>query len=448
MARFGADSSVIRLSLYCIQMLLDLVGISVSFLAANIIRNGVDLHGYDLKFLILMLPIFGIVAAYARVYSHDAMQSYRLSFERVYGSLFSALAIVLVSVFFSKSADDYSRQIFFTGSILSAICLMLVRLPTIWLVRNALQRRFMRKLFIVDDVEHRPMDGYDVVTAQSFGIKLDLHDPVALHTFSSIVRGYDNILVDCVIERREIWSIYLQAVGCVGSLLIPELHSVVADQHKTDPRAASINVSLGPMNLRNRILKRCLDLAVAAPLCLFLMPLFLVAAIAIKLDSAGPVLFKQVRMGRGNRLFYVYKFRSMRNDLTDNSGSRSASRDDDRITRVGRLIRATSIDELPQLFNVIEGDMSLVGPRPHALGSKAGTDLFWQIDTRYWLRHSIKPGITGLAQIRGFRGATDNRIDLVDRLRSDLEYVRSWSIFRDIMILVGTLRVVVHKNAY
>lgn len=442
------DSSVVRLALYAIQMILDLSVIAGSFFIANVIRNGSSIEWVDMKLMFVMLPVFGIVSLYGRVYAHDSMQSYRLSIGRAYTALFFALAILLVTVFIGKSTDTFSRLIFFVGSALAVISLLIVRVPTIWLVRNALSHRFMRKLLIVDGVEERRLDGYDVISARALDIKLDLHDPVALHTFSMLVRGYDRILVDCTIVQREPWSLYLQAIGCIGSLLIPELQSVVSDKDRDDVEAFSICVSMGPLDLRSRILKRLLDLAIAMPLCIVLLPLLLITALAVKLDSAGPVFFKQVRMGRGNRLFYVYKFRSMHNNLSDSEGARSASRDDDRITRVGRVIRATSIDELPQLLNVIEGDMSVVGPRPHALGSKAGNDLFWQVDTRYWLRHSIKPGITGLAQIRGFRGATGQRRDLVDRLHADLEYVRNWSILRDIAILLGTLRVVVHKNAY
>src|SRR3546814_2543983 len=122
-------------------------------------------------------------------------------------------------------------------------------------------------------------------------------------------------------------------------------------------------------------------------------------------------------MGRGNRIFRILKFRSMRVEATDANGARSASRDDDRITRVGKFIRATSIDELPQLINVLSGEMSLVGPRPHALGSTAGNELFWRVDRQYWHRHALKPGITGLAQIRGFRGATHPKHAIVNRDR-------------------------------
>jgi polysaccharide biosynthesis protein PslA len=138
----------------------------------------------------------------------------------------------------------------------------------------------------------------------------------------------------------------------------------------------------------------------------------------------------------------------MRAERADAAGNQSTRRDDDRITRVGRFIRATSIDELPQLFNVLRGEMSLVGPRPHALGSTAGDQLFWEVDQRYWHRHASKPGLTGLAQIRGYRGATPMRDDLTNRLAADLEYINGWTIWRDISILITTLKVIVHRNAY
>jgi lipopolysaccharide/colanic/teichoic acid biosynthesis glycosyltransferase len=174
----------------------------------------------------------------------------------------------------------------------------------------------------------------------------------------------------------------------------------------------------------------------------------LTVALLIKLESRGPVLFRQIRVGQGNRQFSIYKFRSMRVEALDQDGRRSARRDDDRVTRVGRFIRRTSIDELPQIFNVLKGDMSIVGPRPHALGSLAGDTPFWEVTSHYWVRHALKPGITGLAQVRGLRGATDTPEHLTDRVRADLEYLSNWSLADDILIVLRTLRVIVHKNAY
>src|SRR3546814_2522797 len=131
-------------------------------------------------------------------------------------------------------------------------------------------------------------------------------------------------------------------------------------------------------------MKRTLELAITVPVLVVLSPLMLAVAIAIKLESRGSVFFRQERLGRGNRLFLVYKFRSMRVEHCDENGDRSTARDDDRITRVGQFIRLTSIDELPQLCNVLLGEMSLVCPRPHALVSRAGDTLFWVGDMRYW----------------------------------------------------------------
>ena len=157
-------------------------------------------------------------------------------------------------------------------------------------------------------------------------------------------------------------------------------------------------------------------------------------------------------------MFLCLKFRSMVNMAAEHEfaelqietygGFAIKSKADPRITAVGRFIRRWSIDELPQLFNVIMGEMSIVGPRPHALGSQAGAKLFWEVDDRYWERHALKPGLTGLAQIRGFRGATDREADLTDRLRADLEYLDGWSLARDIQIVFSTLGVLVHDQAY
>src|SRR5262249_35079877 len=155
----------------------------------------------------------------------------------------------------------------------------------------------------------------------------------------------------------------------------------------------------------------------------------------------------QDRVGRQNGRYRCYKLRTMRVEESDPDGYRSASRDDDRITPLGHFLRRTSLDELPQLWNVFKGEMSIVGPRPHALGSTAEGTLFWRAVDGYWSRHAMKPGLTGLAQVRGFRGATNSFADIERRVAADLEYVNSWSIWLDIKILLRTPLVVVHRNA-
>ncbi|KEQ52443.1 Exopolysaccharide biosynthesis polyprenyl glycosylphosphotransferase [Sphingobium chlorophenolicum] len=436
------------MTVYAAQLMIDVFILVFSFLTSSLARIGHLSNGRNIDWITVLVPAFIVVAFYGRLYTLDSLQSYKLSARRACGALAWAVAITLLAFFFSKDTDPVSRFIFSSGCLLSLTLLLLVRIPIDIFVNRAIPEMFLKKLLVVDNVPARATAGYDVVDMRELGLKLDIHDPVALHTFSSIVSDYDRILVDCRVEDREHWSLYLQAIGCIGYLLIPELRPVISDHARLAFDAAAIRVSTGPLDLRSRAIKRSFDIAAAVAILFLVAPLLILVAIAIKCDSPGPILFKQIRIGRSNRMFHVFKFRSMRHELADASGATSASRDDRRITRVGRFIRASSIDELPQIFNVLRGDMSLVGPRPHALGSRAGDDLFWHVDARYWLRHSAKPGITGLAQIRGYRGATDTRNDLIERLRYDLEYVRNWSIMSDLRILLATFGVVVHRNAY
>jgi lipopolysaccharide/colanic/teichoic acid biosynthesis glycosyltransferase len=258
----------------------------------------------------------------------------------------------------------------------------------------------------------------------------------------------DRVVVACVPERRAIWASALKGANIRGEVLAPELTDLGALGIDRCGDCATMVVSAGALGLRNRLLKRAMDLTLAVAALILLAPLLLLVAAAIRIDSPGPIFFVQQRLGRGNRLFGVYKFRSMRADQCDAEGNQSTQRDDRRITRVGRFIRASSIDELPQLLNILFGQMSFVGPRPHALGSTAGDRLFWELDERYWHRHATKPGITGLAQVRGLRGATHVPADLTNRLQSDLEYLSGWTIWRDVAILIRTIRVLAHNNAY
>jgi polysaccharide biosynthesis protein PslA len=211
---------------------------------------------------------------------------------------------------------------------------------------------------------------------------------------------------------------------------------------------STLIVSRGPLTLTERSLKRFFDVALTLAFLPIWLPLVALAALAVKLESAGPAFFVQERVGQNNRRYSCYKLRTMRHDMEDCDGHVSAARGDERLTRVGRVLRKLSLDELPQLVNVLAGDMSLVGPRPHALGSTAEGSLFWEVLPGYWTRHAMKPGVSGLAQVRGLRGPTLTRSDIERRLASDLEYITRWSIWLDIQILLRTLAVVVHRNAY
>jgi len=188
------------------------------------------------------------------------------------------------------------------------------------------------------------------------------------------------------------------------------------------------------------ILKRLFDRSVASVALVFLAPLLIGIAIAIKLTSRGPVFFSHARYGYRNHRFHIYKFRTMYTHLCDISGTKQTVDGDTRTTPLGRFLRRTSLDELPQLINVVKGEMSLVGPRPHVPGMLAASVLYEDLVPYYFHRHAARPGITGLAQISGCRGTTAKSDAAINRIDYDLEYIERWSLWLDIKILVQTVR--------
>jgi undecaprenyl-phosphate galactose phosphotransferase/putative colanic acid biosynthesis UDP-glucose lipid carrier transferase len=215
----------------------------------------------------------------------------------------------------------------------------------------------------------------------------------------------------------------------VGSQLVtaPAGRSV-----KPNPRQQK--TSQAGLRPRARGLKRVVDAMAAGVALLVLLPLFLSIALLIRLDSRGPVLFRQTRIGLNGRKFVILKFRTM-NVLEDGPDIRQATKNDDRVTRIGRWLRATSIDELPQLLNVVAGEMSLVGPRPHAV---AHDIQYRSLIAGYSQRHDVKPGITGWAQVCGFRGETPSVELMEKRVEHDLWYVEHWSFWLDFKIVLQT----------
>lgn len=186
--------------------------------------------------------------------------------------------------------------------------------------------------------------------------------------------------------------------------------------------------------------KRLFDAACASLALVFFAPLFGAIALAIKLTSAGPVFFTQYRYGHRNHRFRIYKFRTMYTHLADTHGVKQTVADDPRVTPIGKILRQTSLDELPQLINVVLGDMSLVGPRPHVPGMQAASTLYESLVPYYFQRHMIRPGITGLAQVSGCRGSTANADAAISRVDYDLEYIERWSLWLDIKIIWWTAK--------
>jgi Undecaprenyl-phosphate glucose phosphotransferase len=205
-----------------------------------------------------------------------------------------------------------------------------------------------------------------------------------------------------------------------------------------------------PIREPQRLLKGAIDRSVAGLALLALSPLLIAVALAVKLDSPGPIFFRQKRQGLGDRLFDVFKFRTMQQRQVDEAvGVQQTRREDPRVTRVGYWLRRSSIDELPQLFNVLLGDMSLVGPRPHTPHMLIGEQRIFDLVDEYSFRHRVKPGITGLAQVNGCRGAIDTPEQLRDRVRYDLYYIDHWSLWLDVKILFRTAAIcVAGTNAF
>lgn len=237
----------------------------------------------------------------------------------------------------------------------------------------------------------------------------------------------------------------------VNVLLVPDMVAF-RHAHNRITEVASLpmfNASEVPLRGWSPLFKRTEDMLLSSLAILLLSPILLVIAMAIKLDSRGPVLFWQKRYGYNNRLITVCKFRSMYTHQADATAEQQTVKGDARVTRVGRFIRKTSLDELPQLFNVFAGSMSMVGPRPHATATKAAGILFEQAVKEYTSRHRVKPGITGLAQINGFRGETDTVEKIEKRVEFDLEYIENWSVWFDLYILLRTVPAVLFsREAY
>ena len=440
------DKRALRLRFYTALLVGDILSVGAGYVIgrAMMAARGMPVESFNM--LAAILPLYLLLAT--RDFTADTLERWRRASGYALLNLLTAFLLTIFIAFLLKETSPISRLstgMAFFGS--AALLLFSRTLIGLWGER-ALAGSAMSRLLIIDGVNIPLPEGLRIIASEPVDSTESTIHPLALDRLARQLRGIDEVFVACPPARRANWSTVLKGTSIKAEILMPELDTIGVIGNKHFAGIASVLVSAGGLQLRDRVQKRALDLAIVLPALLFLAPLLALVAILVKLDSAGPTLFVQNRVGRGNHLFPMFKFRSMKAAETDSDGKVSASRDDKRVTRVGKFIRATSIDELPQLLNILRGDMSFVGPRPHAIGSLAGDQLFWEVDQRYHHRHVCKPGLTGLAQVRGFRGATHKREDLVNRLDADLEYVNGWSLARDIMILFATLKVVVHRNAF
>jgi Undecaprenyl-phosphate glucose phosphotransferase len=225
--------------------------------------------------------------------------------------------------------------------------------------------------------------------------------------------------------------------------VLPNPVSLFVDLDRESQRNASlarfVDLSGAATDARRAFVKRAQDLAIGSVGLIVAAPVMLLVALAIKLDTPGPVFFRQRRHGFNNEAILVWKFRSMRHEAADAKAARQVTADDDRVTKVGKFIRKTSLDELPQLFNVLRGEMSMVGPRPHAIGMKSGDVESQTLVARYAHRHRMKPGVTGWAAIKGSRGPVDTAEQVQERVALDVEYIERQSFWLDLYIIAMTI---------
>jgi Undecaprenyl-phosphate glucose phosphotransferase len=384
-----------------------------------------------------------------------------------------ALALTALAGFFLKISGDFSR--FWAGAwFLAALALLAVsRLVIARMLRSwARDGRMERRAVIVGggqaaeklirEIEKQPDN--DIRICGIFDDRDNRRSP-------PIVAGYPKLgTVSELIEFARITRIDMLIVSLPLSAetrvlsLLKKLWVLPVDirlsAHSTRfqfrPRTYSYLGSVPMLDIFDRpihdwdsVAKRAFDIVFALAGIIALSPVMLATAIAVKLDSKGPALFKQKRLGFNNEVIEVYKFRSMYVDQNDAAASRLVTKGDPRVTRVGRFIRKASLDELPQFFNVLKGDLSLVGPRPHAAAAKAQDRLYHEVVDGYFARHRVKPGVTGWAQINGWRGETNNDVKIQMRTEFDLAYIENWSLWFDLKILFLTpVRLMNTENAY
>ncbi|MCC6076423.1 undecaprenyl-phosphate glucose phosphotransferase [Pseudomonas sp. GCM10022188] len=369
-----------------------------------------------------------------------------------------AIGTALSIVFLTKVAESYSRLWFMGLVTLGGTVSILLRLVVFLALRQLRSAgRNLKGVLLIDSggSAARQLNGERSLAENGFRLLTSLH-------FERSEEWLQR-LVDQVDEQgaHEVWlCLPLTAGDAIRSVLyalrhrtveirfIPEWGDLPLLNHRISHIAGlySLDLSCSPMDGPSRWVKRAEDLLIGGAISLLILPICLVIAIAIKLTSPGPVLFKQYRTGINGRKFKVYKFRSMVVHQEARDEVTQAKKQDPRITRIGAFLRRTSLDELPQFFNVMQGRMSIVGPRPHAL---AHNEYYKDLVESYMQRHKVKPGITGWAQVNGYRGETDTLEKMQKRVEYDLWYIDNWSMWLDLKIIFWTIfKGFIGENAY
>ena len=374
----------------------------------------------------------------------------------------AVLGAITAAMFFAKLGNEYSRvwlSLWYLSGlvVLAAVHTGMAYLARYWNRNGQLDRRAVlvgggeRASALFDAI--KASHNVDIKVVGVFDDRDDNRSPATLGSLAKL--GTVTQLIDFVRRTRVDMLIVtipmaaeerlLQIMQKLWVLPVDIRLSAYAQKMHFRPRAYSyignvpfMDVFDKPLGDWGVLIKAIEDRVVATLAIVLLAPVMAAVAVAVRLESKGPALFKQKRYGFNNELIEVYKFRSMYHQMSDADATKLVSKGDARVTKVGRFIRKTSLDELPQLFNVLKGDLSLVGPRPHATKAKAADQLYNDVVDGYFARHKVKPGITGWAQINGWRGETDTTEKLQRRVEHDLYYIENWSLAFDLAILIKT----------
>jgi Undecaprenyl-phosphate glucose phosphotransferase len=395
------------------------------------------------------------------------------TFSRIFLIWAATFALMALTGFALKVSGDSSRIMFGAWFVVGFDAIFFLRLVMAKMIRRwARNGRMERRAVIVGGgkaaedliraVEQQPHN--DIRICGIFDDRDDKRSPPVvagypkLGTISELIEFARIARIDLLIVSLPITAEQrvLQLLKKLWVLPVDIRLSAHSNALQFRPRAYSyigsiplLDIFDKPINDWDSVAKRAFDIVFSLIGIVLFSPIMIATAIAIKLDSKGPVLFKQKRHGFNNEVIEVYKFRSMYADQSDPTAKKTVTRNDPRVTRVGRFIRKTSIDELPQFFNALFGSLSLVGPRPHAVAAQSHNLLYAEVVDGYFARHKVKPGVTGWAQINGWRGEMDTNEKIRMRTEYDLYYIENWSLLFDLRILILTpFRLLNTENAY
>ncbi|MEY2883803.1 MAG: hypothetical protein RL490_1527 [Pseudomonadota bacterium] len=456
--------------------LLEFVAILVSgFIAAALIGDAMSATDMAVHHRVIVIAAlaYAVFSESFGCYDLDAQFSLRTAWQRVATGWLTVALFMITLGFLLKSSDAVSRGWALSWFLGGGTSLLLTRAGATFWVRRLKQRGTFNQRVAIFGAGAQGQRFAEYVRSQErltismvgfFDDRRDGRVPSSaanvpvLGNLSALISMIRDGRVDQVVVALP-WSAEARLQQVVSRLALTPVKVRLAPDLASFAFARRPMVVLGdipmmtlferPISGIDAVVKQVEDQILSTIILLLIWPILLAIAIAIKLDSPGPIFFRQPREGFNNKTFKVFKFRSMYENAGQIDFIQQASRVDPRVTRVGRFLRRSSLDELPQLFNVFAGDMSLVGPRPHAPSTRAGGRLFSDVVASYAARHKVKPGISGWAQVNGWRGETDTEDKLIKRFEHDLHYIENWSIWFDFYILFRTVgSVLLPKNAF